>query len=1043
MINNFCTKNFECQIIDVYECDYTENYKKHFTINLFCKNIDTKTLCVKVSGFQPTLDVLLENNETKDTLLQDIQGNFCDSKVMKKQLFRGYNKNVTFVRLYFENLKSYKQVKYSLIERKRTLGDCDVPPYFKYFHERNIRLCDWIKISKYREVTSERISSCHTEIEVTINDITPIPEKESICPFLIASFDIETTTPNRNAFPVYTNPKDTIVQIATVLTKYGDPSYMKQHIVTLGPCNDITFTVGPDETTLKNVEVIPCSSEKMLIDQWASFIDQMDPDIITGYNILGYDYEYIVCRSIHLGVLDTLFRLSRLRQPVPEYAMKHLRSYKSIHAIDKQHQWILKRIYQQTKLQSSGIGSVSLKYVETVGRINLDLLKYCREQGDKLSSYKLDNVAKHYKLPQGKNDMPYKRIFEIYSHGGSVEEKTEVAKYCLQDTLICNQLIDKLNVIPNCVGMANTCWIPINFLFTRGQGIKAYSLLLKECSEMNYIIPKITKISKVNLQGGFVLTANKGFYESPVGVLDFASLYPSCIISHNLCTSSLLSRTQVKQMKKCDYRTIAWESPIKIDPVAKKLGISKDEMINAITLWKSQKNNELIKQYFNISHEQLKIVWTNVQIPSFFEKHRCYYVREKIHRGIIPIVLKKLLKKRAATKKLLKQAKDPFMKNIYDAYQKSYKITANSIYGQLGSSFGSFSNPIIAASCTAVGRQLLAFAQNCILRCFAGTHAIYGDTDSVFIQFQLKTHRVGCTNYDLAKKCNKLIEEIPKVNEDLFEKVLENNEYVHCIYDNCQCPEIDHKENYETMIAEHCRVAKIAEQFVTFLLPSPKLTGGVHELEYEKSYYPFMLFTKKRYAGIKIDSNKLDTKGIVLSRRDNCPILKDVYKLCLNLLLSQKPKKALQHLDNTLKAVRTGAIPMDQFIISKSLKELDDYKTHTQPHVILAKRVSKRDPGNAYQPNSRVQFCYIEPKNKTVIMNENVESPEYIQEHNLKINYHYYLCNRLRNPLIQLFSLAYLQKESTDIFEKHIRQAMLKQTRQHDIHKFFRSIKNP
>ena len=717
-----------CQIIDVHECDHLGNYTgasdlKKYKINLFCKIAEgsfydspqLNTICVRVIGYTPTLDVLKNKDETLDDFMQSIASDIIVHinyvTLEHSQLFRGYNKEVECIRLHFTTLYGYKKTKFYLKKEDRVLCDCDVPPFFRFFHSKNIRLCDWISVDRYLEIfkTADRISSCDKEVEVNIKNVNACLDfGEKISHLLIASFDIETTTPKKNAFPVFTNKRDHIVQIATTFTKYGDSKYIQQHIVTLGPCNPIqgvsvfkpemdddcknndeqkkvpckTKTSAGSVGKHKKVIVVPCDNETQLLAQWAQYIGKMDPDIITGYNILGYDYEYIVQRCIRLKIFDTLFHLSRLREPLSQFQCDQLKMYKSVGEIKGNHQYSLRKLYQHKKMQSSGMGSVSLKYVETVGRINLDLLKYCREQGDKLSSYKLDNVAKHYKLAKGKNDMPYKRIFEIYSHNGSTEEKTEVAKYCLQDTLLCNQLIDKLNVIPNCVGMANTCWIPINYLFTRGQGIKAYSLLLKECTDMGYTIPKIHKRNPMTLQGGFVLTANPGFYEQPVGVLDFASLYPSCMISHNLCTSSILSEDEAKSMNPNTYRVIEWKTPIKLAQIAKLLETDKDEALNAITLWKQDKDDTWLQKHLNITHDQLNIENNVRGLPEISEMHKYYYIREKVHKGIIPMVLQKLLKKRAATKKLLKQCRDPFKKNIYDAYQKSYKITANSIYGQ-------------------------------------------------------------------------------------------------------------------------------------------------------------------------------------------------------------------------------------------------------------------------------------------------------------------------------------------------------------------------
>ena len=292
----------------------------------------------------------------------------------------------------------------------------------------------------------------------------------------------------------------------------------------------------------------------MLLIEWCNFIHQLDPDILVGYNIFGYDYQYIFERAMYLGIVANICSLSRIKTPLQSWELKILQQYAFTKQItDPKHERVLNKIYIKQNTFSAGSGSNSLKYINTIGRINLDLLKYCRENGDNLSSYKLDAVAKHYGLSKGKNDMPYKEIFRIFRNGTS-KEKSKVAEYCVQDCWLCSELLTKLNVISNCIGMCSTCIVPFNYLLIRGQGIRIYSLLLKECYEMNFVVPtKKTVQGSQSYTGATVLHAQSGFYACPVSVLDFASLYPSCIISHNLCSSTKLTKEQLEM--KMDYTT--------------------------------------------------------------------------------------------------------------------------------------------------------------------------------------------------------------------------------------------------------------------------------------------------------------------------------------------------------------------------------------------------------------------------------------------------------------------------------------------------------
>ena len=69
----------------------------------------------------------------------------------------------------------------------------------------------------------------------------------------------------------------------------------------------------------------------------------------------------------------------------------------------------------------------------------------------------------------------------------------------------------------------------------------------------------------------------------------------------------------------------------------------------------------------------------------------CVFLTPKKKRGIVPLVTSELLSARKATKKLLAQEKDESKKKVLDGYQLAYKLTANSVYGQLGAKTSSIS----------------------------------------------------------------------------------------------------------------------------------------------------------------------------------------------------------------------------------------------------------------------------------------------------------------------------------------------------------------
>ena len=199
-------------------------------------------------------------------------------------------------------------------------------------------------------------------------------------------------------------------------------------------------------------------------------------------------------------------------------------------------------------------------------------------------------------------------------------------------------------------------------------------------------------------------------------------------------------------------------------------------------------------------------------------------------------------------------------------------------------------------------------------------------------------------------------------------------------------------------------LAKEAGELATKFLKPP------HDLEYEKTFMPFCLLSKKRYVGMlyEEDPDKCYRKsmGIVLKRRDNAPIVKDVYGGIIDILMKdQNVSKAIQFTKNMLNDIVEEKFPLDKLIITKSLRAF--YKNPKQiAHKVLADRIGKRDPGNKPGPGDRVPFVYIQTKGKVKLQGDKVEHPEYIVEHKLKPDFTHYITNQIMKPVQQVFALV-------------------------------------
>jgi hypothetical protein len=198
--------------------------------------------------------------------------------------------------------------------------------------------------------------------------------------------------------------------------------------------------------------------------------------------------------------------------------------------------------------------------------------------------------------------------------------------------------------------------------------------------------------------------------------------------------------------------------------------------------------------------------------------------------------------------------------------------------------------------------------------------------------------------------------------------------------------------------------AKQVGHLATKFLKSP------HAWVYEKTLMPFCLLSKKRYIGMlyedKPEKPKRKSMGIVLKRRDNAPIVKDIYGGVIDILMKeQNVETAIKFLKTSLQNLVDEKVPMDKLIISKSLRS--GYKNPAQiAHKVLADRMGKRDSGNKPSIGDRIPFVYIQNRDKKALQGDRIEHPDYIIANKIKPNYAFYITNQIMKPIQQVFALV-------------------------------------
>jgi DNA polymerase delta subunit 1 len=210
------------------------------------------------------------------------------------------------------------------------------------------------------------------------------------------------------------------------------------------------------------------------------------------------------------------------------------------------------------------------------------------------------------------------------------------------------------------------------------------------------------------------------------------------------------------------------------------------------------------------------------------------------------------------------------------------------------------------------------------------------------------------------------------------------------------------------MIRDAMELGTQAAKLVTDQLPAPI------QLEFEKVYAPFMLFSKKRYAGLyyaaNSDANRpnyMDVKGLQSVRRDSCTLLRETFDQCLNVLLRYSNIEAAREVVRRMLAdMLARRVPMHSLILSRQLAKAN-YKGR-QPHVELARRLAARDPASAPALGSRVSYVVLETGSagKKSDLSDKVEDPLFALENDLPIDMQWYIEHQMKKPLTALFSLV-------------------------------------
>ncbi len=318
-----------------------------------------------------------------------------------------------------------------------------------------------------------------------------------------------------------------------------------------------------------------------------------------------------------------------------------------------------------------------------------------------------------------------------------------------------------------------------------------------------------------------------------------------------------------------------------------------------------------------------------------------------VRQGIIPRIVKNLIEERAKIKAEMKKERDEEKLAILDARQEGLKRMSNAFYGYTGFMMARLYVLDVASAITSCGRYYINRTKE-LVEGKTRHKVIYGDTDSVMVETDTKD-----------------MDEAMKKGDELAKLI--NDEY-----------------------------------------------KGTMRIKVENIFRSLLILTKKRYAGWSFEKvggewkEKTVMKGIETVRRDWCNLVSEVLTNTLNIILKeQNPEKAVSYMKDIVQKLQDNKIELDKLVITKGItKRPEEYKGML-PHINLAKKMKERMVGDAPTVGDRIGFVIVKGLQS---ISERAEDPEYIRQHNLKVDPKYYIENQLLPPLERVFEAMGIDK---------------------------------
>lgn len=503
----------------VYYSCLDEKESEVTSIRMYGLGENQQNICIRINNFTPYVYIELPANiewtEAKAQLIsRKIDQIMGGAKPLKKALiyrYKLYGANLTpdgsrrkFPYL-FCSFSSKNDIQILCSRLRKDIGtivgigtqiklkvhEQDASPILQLICARNIHSVGWISFKGTAVDKDEKVTICEEEYFVKWKEIVKF-ETDVIGNPLIMGFDIEVNSSNPAAMPSADKKDDKIFQISCVFTRDNTTEEAESYLLTLGETE--TDFLGND------IRLLTFRTEAALLIGFTKLVREKNPNVIVGYNILGFDIPYMIKRQEKQGCGKEFTTLG-------------------FHAF-------LPATQRTIKWSSSAYGAQEFEYLDAEGRIFVDLLPLVKRDY-KLDNYKLKTVSEYFLKDDTKADLSVSGIFKCFRIGtkkeidGTYSRKAKKAialcgKYCVQDSLLVVKLMKKMQTWVGLCEMAKTVNCSIFSLYTQGQQIKVFSQVYKYSTDNNIVVEKDGYQTKDDERyvGAHVFPPVPGIYDS-------------------------------------------------------------------------------------------------------------------------------------------------------------------------------------------------------------------------------------------------------------------------------------------------------------------------------------------------------------------------------------------------------------------------------------------------------------------------------------------------------------------------------------------------